>query len=141
MARHGMVECDFYDQSEQWAYICFRGAVKSAIRGKRGQAFLKELIKALDAMPEKKLIEGELHREGEYCAIGTVGAARGVDLDNLDVSDYDKLGEVFGISSKLVQEIEWINDELIHAKDSEKDERRWQVVRDWAEAQLTEEAN
>jgi len=39
------------DCDDQWSLICWRGAVKSAIRGKRGQAFLKEMLAALDALP------------------------------------------------------------------------------------------
>ena len=47
----------------------WRGAVESAIRGKRGQAFLREMLVALDAMPEKRLIAGELVTPtGEVCA-------------------------------------------------------------------------
>src|SRR5262245_16738600 len=34
----------------------WRGAVHAAIFGKRGQAFLTELLAALDALPEKKLL-------------------------------------------------------------------------------------
>jgi hypothetical protein len=37
-----------------------------AVKGKRGQAFLKELASALDAMPEKKLIAHDLITEGDY---------------------------------------------------------------------------
>jgi hypothetical protein len=41
---------------DQWASIRWRGAVKSAASGSRGQAFFRDLITALDAMPEKTLI-------------------------------------------------------------------------------------
>lgn len=46
------------------------GALTRAIRGKRGQAALRELRDALDAMPEKRLLRGGLYRVGEVCAIG-----------------------------------------------------------------------
>lgn len=56
MSRHGYTDsCD-----DNFALIRWRGAAKSAIRGKRGQAFLRELLAALDAMPEKRLIAREL---------------------------------------------------------------------------------
>ena len=38
----------------------YRQTVENALRGKRGQAFLRELLEALDALDEKKLIEGYL---------------------------------------------------------------------------------
>lgn len=54
MSRSGYADwCD-----DNWAMIRWRGAVASAVRGKRGQAFLRELATTLDAMPEKRLIGG-----------------------------------------------------------------------------------
>ena len=49
----------------EWSLIRYRGAVKSAIRGKRGQAFLREMLAALDAMPEKRLSAGALIFDGQ----------------------------------------------------------------------------
>ena len=60
MSRSGYVDGD----DDQWASIRYRGAVKSAIRGRRGQAFLREMLAALDAMPEKRLIAGDLVFDG-----------------------------------------------------------------------------
>lgn len=57
MSRSGY--SDDYD-GDNWDLIRWRGAVTSAIRGKRGQAFLREALAALDAMPEKQLIAGDL---------------------------------------------------------------------------------
>jgi hypothetical protein len=51
------------------ACIRWQGVVKSAIRGKKGQAFLKELLSALDAMPEKKLIAEELELKGQLLVL------------------------------------------------------------------------
>jgi hypothetical protein len=39
------------DCDDNWQLIRWRGMVASAIRGKRGQQFLKDLLAALDAMP------------------------------------------------------------------------------------------
>lgn len=61
MSRSGYVD----DMCDQWAMICYRGAVSSAIRGRRGQAFLREMLAALDAMPEKRLISGALVFDGQ----------------------------------------------------------------------------
>lgn len=61
MSRSGYVD----DMGDQWAMIRYRGAVSSAIRGRRGQAFLREMLAALDAMPEKRLISGALVFDGQ----------------------------------------------------------------------------
>lgn len=127
MSRSGYTE----DHDDNWALIKWRGQVASAIRGKRGQAFLKELIEALDTMPEKRLIAWELRKDGQVCALGALGVKRGVDLESLDPYDYDTLSATFGVAHQLVQEIEWINDEVGRAP-----EHRWQTVRDWACKQL-----
>ena len=81
----------------------WRGRVASSIRGKRGQAFLKEMLAALDAMPEKKLIANELEHNGCVCAIGSVGKARGVDMTDLDPENYERVAATFDIASPLAQ--------------------------------------
>jgi hypothetical protein len=122
---------------EYWDLVRWRGAVTSAIRGRRGQAFLRELIAALDAMPEKRLIADALVADGQYCAIGTVGATRGVDMTKLDPEDPDRIAAAFGISRALVCEIEFLNDDG-HVGRSETPEQRWQRMRAWAERCLIE---
>lgn len=138
MSRHGMVDdWEPDDSSDQWRQICFRGSIKKAIKGKRGQAFLRELIAALDAMPVKKLIAEELEHEGEYCAMGCVGKARGIDMSNLDPYDVEKMSKIFGIAPNMIREIEFINDETVYWSNDEIPEiKRWNVVRQWAESQL-----
>lgn len=53
---------------EHWDLIRWRGAVASAIRGKKGQSFLLEMLHAMDALPEKKLIAHDLLKDGSVCA-------------------------------------------------------------------------
>lgn len=130
MSRSGY--SDAYDM-ENWDLIRWRGQVASAIRGKRGQAFLRELVAALDAMPEKRLIANELESFGNVCAIGSVGMQRGVDMTKLDPDDYDRIAATFGIAPQLVQEIEWMNDEAYFG---ETPEGRWKFMRDWAVRKL-----
>jgi hypothetical protein len=72
-----MSRSGYQDYTDQWEVIRWRGAVRSAIRGKRGQAFLREMLAALDALPDKRLIRNELEVNGEYCALGAVGPAAG----------------------------------------------------------------
>lgn len=130
MSRSGYHE----DCDDNWGLIKWRGQVASAIRGKRGQAFLRELVDALDAMPEKKLIAGALECPDGVCAIGAVGARRGLPMANLDIEDADLLGDKFGIASQMVKEIEYENDEV--GPDNETPEARWHRVRKWAESKL-----
>ncbi len=122
----------------------WRGQVASATRGKRGQRFFLDLIAALDALPEKKLISGELEEEGSYCALGALGRHRGVDLKALDIRDWDdgdwaKLGEAFDIASQLAQEAMYVNDDRDYCYKPTTPESRWQSVREWALAQLKPE--
>ena len=133
MSRSGYIDdCE----GDEWAQIMWRGQVVSAIRGKRGQAFLMELLNALEAMPEKRLIAGELRKDGEVCALGAVGARRGVDLEALDVDDYHKIAEVFGVAEPLIRELEYENDEASDWYRKRTPEQRWQHVHGWAMGKL-----
>jgi hypothetical protein len=81
----------------------------------RGQAFLWELHEALDALPQKRLFQGALQQGSEVCAIGAVGLKRCMDLDALDRHERDELAEAFGVSSMMVQEIAYWNDQGMEA--------------------------
>jgi hypothetical protein len=59
-----MSRSGYHDDGGGWSLICWRGAVAAAMRGKRGQAFLKEMLAAFDAMPEKRLVAGRLVFDG-----------------------------------------------------------------------------
>lgn len=109
MSRSGYGDCD----GDHWQLIKWRGAVASAIKGARGQAFLRELLMAMDAMPEKTLTVGELQTDGEFCALGVVGAARGVDLSKVDTEDWPQLSSTFGIAEAMAREIMFENDEAV----------------------------
>lgn len=129
------------DIDSSWRHISWRGAVASAIRGARGQAFLKEMLAALDALPEKRLIAGDLAVEptplfwrwGEplqVCAIGSVGKARGLDMSQIDPEDPSQVARAFGIAEALAQEIEFENDQDFSWK-NESPERRFARMRAW----------
>ncbi len=114
----------------------WRGAVESAIRGKRGQAFLREMAAALDAMPVKELIAGEVVRDSEHvCAIGAVAVARGLDVEGIDVSDGDDVGKTFGVAGALAKEIAFMNDDDFGYA-AETPAVRWKRMRAWVEVQL-----
>jgi len=130
MSRSGYSDC-----LDTWPLIRWRGQVASAIRGKRGQAFLRELLAALDAMPEKKLIAHDLKdASGQVCTLGAIGVARGVDMTALDPEEPEQLGIAFGIAHQLVAEIEYENDEGTYPL--EAPEWRWQRMRAWVANQL-----
>lgn len=131
MSRHGY--SDNCDNLAMW-----RGVIASATRGKRGQAFFRALLGALDAMPEKRLVLGELQdAEGSVCALGCLGKARGVDLKSVDTEDWGKLGELFDIAPQLAQEVMFMNDE----GGARAAENRWRLVRDWVARQIRPEAS
>lgn len=126
------------DNNDTWAHIRWRGAVNSALRGAKGQAFLKELDAALDALPEKKLVASDLEIDGCFCALGAVGKARGLDLSVIDTYDHEALSKTFGIAPAMAQEIMWINDELAGwgFTDGDDDSRRWKEVKKWVKENL-----
>ena len=117
---------------DNWALIKWRGMVASAIRGKRGQRLLRELAEAMDAMPVKVLVANALHSDGAYCALGVVGAKRGIDLDSIDPEDPPQVSEAFDIAECLAQEIAEINDSNYMR---ETTEQRWTRVRKWVAEQ------
>jgi hypothetical protein len=134
MSRSGYT--DDCDQNIYW--INWRGAVKSAIRGKRGQAFLQEMLQAMAALPERKLIDTDLERDGAVCAIGAVGRARGVDMSKLDPEDRETVAATFGISPALAAEIVYMNDEVRY---KETPEERFDRMRRWVESELYDPAS
>ncbi len=79
----------YSDDLDLWTLLRYRGAVASAIRGRRGQLFLQELACLLDAMPlnRRRLIRHDLeHPLGEdapagcrFCTIALALHARGHD--------------------------------------------------------------
>lgn len=106
-----MSRSGYSDDCDGWALIRWRGAVKQAISGARGQAMLRELVQALDALPEKRLAAGSLvTADGDYCALGALGRARGIDLDKVDPEDRASVAEAFGVAEALAAEVMWEND-------------------------------
>ncbi len=133
MSRSGYHEYEPHSQEEQWAHIRWRGAVKSAIRGRRGQKLLRELRDGMDAMPEKKLISDTLEKDGCFCALGVVGKHRGMSMAKIDAQDSEQVAGAFDIAEALAREIVYTNDEHF---DIETDEARWIRVRQWVQANI-----
>ncbi len=144
MSRSGY--CD--DIEDNWRHICWRGAVASAIKGKRGQAMLIELRDALDAMPNKRLVADELQADGEFCTLGVLGAKRGIDMTDIDPGCAETVASVFGIADAMAREIVYENDEYggslqwvngVHKYAPETPEHRWQRMRAWVDKQIIRE--
>lgn len=129
-----MSRSGYSDDCEQWDLIRWRGAVNSAIKGRRGQAFLKEMLAALDGVADGKLIAGELEQDGAVCAIGAVGKARGLDMSAIDPHDRETVAGQFGISSALAAEIVYMNDEWFYG--NEAPEARFARMRKWVASQI-----
>lgn len=150
------------DCDDQLALGRWRAAVNSAMRGKRGQAFLREALAALDAMPDKRLIREHLVFDGwqgpwrggevivggdvltdrtgtempmgSVCLLGAVGKARGLDMTALDPDDMETVAPAFGIADAMAREIVYWNDEGGYY--GETPEQRWQRMRKWVAAQV-----
>jgi hypothetical protein len=163
MSRSGYTD-DGGDYSNLW-----RGAVHRAIKGKRGQDALKELAAAMDCMPEKKLASESLVTEnGEFCTLGVLGHARGLDMSKIDPDDWDEVAKKFNLAPAMVREIVYENDESLVSYERIDFElcgpvryfypyfenhqqtaritipedilagKRWQRMRDWVARQLNE---
>lgn len=114
MSRSGYTD----DCDDNLAFGRWRGAVKSAIEGNRGQALLVDLLAALDAMPDKRLHSGNFATaDGEFCTLGVLGAQRGTKMDDLgdaeDGCDTSLVGQRFGIAPAMAAEIMDLNDEHV----------------------------
>lgn len=98
---------DFNNQAMLW-----EANQERSLRGRRGQAALRELESALLALPEKRLIADELENErGEVCAVGALAKYKGHenpmigdafgDNDELSVNE----GEIERVTVQLAEEM------------------------------------
>lgn len=140
MSRSGYTDDGDFDT---WSHVRWRGAVTAAFRGKRGQAFLREMLEALDALPENRLITGAVvDCRGCACALGAVALKRGLDVTEFDDVDEDdleyfsNLGPMLGIAESMGREIMYYNDEV--GPGHETPEQRFDRMRRWIERQIIE---
>ena len=125
----------YHNDLDNWASIKWRGQVASATRGRRGQKLLRDLLIALDAMPEKALVVSELEtEEGDVCTLGALGRARGLDMKEIDPEDPPQVAAAFDIAECLAQEIVYKNDEDGYY--GETPEQRWIRMRAWVVKQI-----
>ncbi len=134
-----MSRSGYSDDCDGWDLIRWRGAVTSAIKGRRGQAALKEILAAFDAMPVKELISGHLEENGQFCTLGVLGHARGTKMDDLCLEDRDGIGERFSLAPAMVAEIEAENDLDFCYWKTETPAERWTRMREWIASQIKAE--
>ena len=134
-----MSRSGYSDVGDGWEFILWRGAVRSAIRGKLGQQFLRELIVALDTLPNHRLIDSSFKKSGDVCALGSVAKMRGLFVDDIEPDDDGYVDGAtvatrFGIAPALAREIMYENDEATYY--AETPEARWRRMRGWAIANI-----
>ena len=132
-----MSRSGYSDELDQWDLIRWRGAVKAGIRGKRGQAFLKEMLAALDAMPVKELIAESFEDNGQHCALGVVAAQRRLDISELDEDEPSEVGALLNIPRSLAAEIAFENDGDFGCDRHDTPERRFLRMRAWVAERIT----
>ncbi len=123
-----------------------QGWLHSAIRGKRGQRFLHDLVEALDALPAPELSCGSLEdaETGCCCAFGAVRRLRGPENVRLwfhpeeeDMTP-DSLAEPFDVPQTLAWAVVQANEEMSSGNTEQDRRRRWTEVRAWAACKLQE---
>lgn len=129
-----MSRADYDDDCSGCDLIRWRGQVAAAIKGKRGQQFLRKLAETLDTMPEKRLTGGALETGSGCCTLGAEFRARAIDTDAVDDEDYDLITELLNIAEPLAREIMHLNDE--GGGWQETPEKRWQRMRQWVQSQI-----
>lgn len=156
MSRSGY--SDDFGCDDQWSLIMYRGAVNAAIRGKRGQDFLRRLAALLDAMPVKRLAGYDWAREdGVSCALGVALEAEKPELheaskswDPEDDNNAHLAASALNVAPSLAREIIWLNDEglghFMHRPwgfigPIDRDAERWLAVRRWVAENILESAH
>ena len=149
MSRSGYTEDFGYD--EPGRMNLYRGNVARAIQGKRGQAMLRELAVAMDAMPVRGLVARSFKgKDGKVCPLGCLLVARGVDVGPLDaaVGDDDEYADsvaqeaadAVGVARSMAAEVMFENDDPFGFRGPETDEERWARMRRWVDSQIRGEA-
>ncbi len=113
-------EGEYDDEDSQRRYALQCANLKRQINGKRGQAFLRELLGALEALPEKALIEGHVSAAGMVCTFGALALKRRTDA-----------GEQ---REAVLADLESV---VVHLRDEDGDEPEdYEPMWEWAEREL-----
>lgn len=142
MSRSGYAdEWDDSDEELEKTIALWRAEIKEAVEGESGQAFLREMLGAMDALPAKRLIPFNLvAHTGETCALGSVCVARGLDVTDIEMDDEEnpdvhyQVAEVLKVPHALACEVMWANDDA--GKYDETPEERFARMRLWIEKRV-----
>ncbi len=122
-------DCEYLD--------LYRASVDRAIKGRRGQSFLRELALEMDRMPEKKLVANVLiDPQGQCCTIGVLFKARRINVEAIDYNNARQIGEIAGIARSMAAEIEFENDDDECYAPLELPQERWVRMREWVTSNL-----
>ena len=116
-------------------FVLWEANCRRSIKGRHGQAALRELRDVLLSLPSKRLIAGALEHDGEFCAIGAYAKAKGVDLGTSTPEDdnHDAAGVKAGMPRLVAWTVVYENDEAIHY---EPPEARYARMLRWVESCL-----
>lgn len=138
---------DYDDEDFNNQAALYQANTDRALAGKRGQAFLKEMEEALLMLPQKRLINGAVCKEGEVCAIGALAVKRKRDAgDSISAALYwlekeapDEDAEAdstsayaeehLGVLDRLAFRMAWVND--LNEPEEETPEKRYERVLTW----------
>ena len=150
-----MSRIEYNESDDILSYGRWEGRVKMALKGKPGQAMLRELEAALEAMPEQRLIYARLcDANGGVCALGALITHRYIagGLSEFDArrklhrlsygseTDYEVAAfavRQIGITNTLAWLIQEANDELAP---SDPEARHAFVLR-WVRSKIKEPAS
>jgi hypothetical protein len=120
VSRSGYTDGDCDSAEDFLRMMGYNANVRRCLAGRAGQAFLWELYQALEALPRRRIIKAALEKDGDYCSLGAVARARGVELlkllriENADDLNVDEtlgiLASLLGIKDMLAREIMYQND-------------------------------
>lgn len=102
-----MSRIDDYEPDDTKSFLrscAFQHNIEQALKGKKGQKFLRELEATLLAMPEKRLVAGTLVREpvaldggfeieGDRCALGSVLVQRKVAAGKTETQAFQEIAK------------------------------------------------
>ena len=131
------------DEDSPGQFGLWQANCRRSIKGKAGQAALRELEQALLTQPEKRLISDESQNaEGEVCAIGALAKYRGIEKTEADPEDMEEVGIELGMPRLVARKVVCLNDvELgIYGLNSVTPEERYERVLAWVRRQLVQAA-
>lgn len=88
----------------------FRSILQRAASGKRGKKLLEDIVQAMMALSEPRLLSDNLEVDGEVCALGAVLRARNIVLNHIDCNA-PGIARALDAPETLVREIISVNDD------------------------------